>query len=109
MDAFCKIYIIGDLNIDNLVDEFNERFMGVRDIRSIKFNDFSIYFGRNAYYDPSLSSQDEIILSKFYLDIEFGESADISECIKIVRSYIEWFKQKGIKVVPSCDYEDQLS
>lgn len=98
MDAFCKLYIMGDLDIDNLVDAFNEKFKGIRDIRRIEFNDFSIYFGKNTYYDPSLSSGDEVTLSKFYLDVEFRESTDISECIKIVRVYIlNGLSKRGLK------------
>lgn len=73
---------------------------GILDVR--RNRSYGISKGTNS--DPL----DDFLYWRYYLDIEPAENVPESAYIQNLRKFIHELKKQGVRVVPACEFEDEL-
>lgn len=109
-NLYCKVYLDTTLEIEEVYLLINEILSGeLEPIRTIKTIWGEIDLRKNKEFGLKCleENQEDFIFWKFYLDIE-PMKVDEKEYIRGISNLIMNLKEKSIRAVPSCDFEDDI-
>lgn len=110
-NLYCKIYLDSRLEIEELCQYINDKVSGrIELIRTIKTEWGEIDLRRNNDFNPQRlkNNPEDFVFWQYYLDIEPKGEIDKSEYIGHIAKLIDEFNSENIKVVASCDFEENL-
>ncbi|MDE6662794.1 MAG: 1,4-dihydroxy-6-naphthoate synthase [Lachnospiraceae bacterium] len=110
-NLYCKVYINSNLEIEELYQYINERASGrLEPIRIIKTDWGEIDLRRNSDFNPSIleNNPEDFVFWRYYLDIEPEKGIDETRYIARISKLLEELKSENIKVIASCDFEEEI-
>jgi len=107
-NLYCKMFIDINCNKEELIDKIAEITNGEKKLfRTIETSFSEIDVNENDDY-YSKENDGSFLYYKFFLDIEPNLLAGDGEYISHLSNMIQYFLAQKIKVIPSCDFEDEL-
>lgn len=107
---YCKIYLSSEKQIEELYLMINDILTGeLEPIRTIKTEWGELDLRYNSDFDAERLKKnvDDFIFWPYYLDIEPNNGIE-QMYIEKIAMLINHLKSKNIKVIASCDFEDEL-
>lgn len=107
---YCKIYVDGEVNKDELVRLIARLTSGRIALSSVVTSECEIDVRNNDDFDKSKRNEhlDGFLYYRFYLDIEQTEVTDHGSYIEIISQILEAFWSLSYRAAASCDFEEEL-
>lgn len=110
-NLYCKVYLSSELEIEELYQCINCKVLGkLEPIRTIKTNWGEIDLRKNSDFNPEQlkSDPEDFVFWQYYLDIVPEKEVEESNYISQIAKLLDELSSESIKVVASCDFEDDL-
>ena len=111
MQLFCKMY----LDMDGSVRDVNQLVRTILDGKSeddamISTSVCSIYIDENDEFDEVMRTTpaDGFLYYRYFLDIEPVDGVIRGSYVQALSHLLRGLRKNGCKVVPACDFEDEL-
>ena len=113
-DLYCKIYIDTESKVQfkDLVLLISNFIHGEEEFANSYHNDFiEVDIRTNKEYDPCFrnNKKDGFLFFKYYLEVNAIINVEQKVFISQLKSLIDFLRLRGFRVVPSCDFEDELN
>jgi hypothetical protein len=110
MEPYCKLYIDSTLDKSQIESEIGKFINGEFDGFSVVSELLEIDVQTNEEWKQSdEESGDSFLYSRYYADVEPCADVDMDKYISIVSDVVRGLQKLGCKVVPSCDFEEQIA
>ena len=107
-DLYCKLYVNTDSK--ELIDTVAVILQGKLTQRTIITSVFAASVIKNKLSDKGAQpfSDEECVSFPWYLEIDGFETINRAEFIQAVAALMQGLRERGCRVVASCDFEDEL-
>jgi hypothetical protein len=110
MEAYCKLFIDSALDKPNIESEIGQLINGQFDGFSVVSELLEIDVQTNDEWNPyEEASEDAFLYSRYYADVEPCGDVDMDKYISMISNVVRGLQKLGCKVVPSCDFEEQIA
>jgi len=109
-DLYCKVYIDGNVSHASLITLISMLLDGKVERRSVSSTYFvaDVFVNKHAKF---IAEPNDFVEWPFYLEIEpdNAQTIDPQLYLNSLASLLSALNAKGLKVVPSCDFENELN
>ena len=109
-DLYCKLFVESSITRDELTREVASISDGSFERYTIVANWGEVDIRLNDEFDErKIDASDGFLFYRFANDIEPSSSVDRESYLAGVAKLVSCLRSRGYRVVPSCDFEDQIN
>lgn len=110
METYCKLFIDSSLDKAMIESESGKLINGKFDGFSVVSELLEIDVQTNDEWNPNEEeSENSFLYSWYYADVEPCSDVDMCNYIATISNVVRGLQKLGCKVVPSCDFEEQIA